>query len=134
MQPGAIPSSNCCLPLDSMLKTCRVFGSMIAALVVLSCGHRGTGNATLRVSGAWALYPLMVQWAQEYQRVDPTLRIDVSAGGAGKGITDTLAGLVDIGMVSREISPEAAARGAVFVLVARDATFPIVVDSVWTGK
>jgi phosphate transport system substrate-binding protein len=108
-----------------MSRSHRVLGCLAAVLLLLSCGPRAPEQAALHVSGAWALYPLMVQWAQAYQKVDPSLRIDVSAGGAGKGIADTLGGLVELGMVSREISPEEAAKGAVFVPVARDATFPI---------
>jgi len=65
----------------------------------------------------------MVRWAEEYQKLHPGVRIDVSAGGAGKGIADALAGLVNIGMVSREIRPEETAKGAFPVPVAIDAVF-----------
>jgi len=81
-------------------------------------------KATIRVSGAWALYPMMVKWAEEYQKIHPEIRIDVSAGGAGKGIADSLAGLVDIGMVSRNIKPEEIKQGAAFIPVVKDAVFP----------
>ncbi|MCK4445390.1 MAG: hypothetical protein KAW09_12655, partial [Thermoplasmata archaeon] len=42
----------------------------------------------IRVSGAWALYPMMVRWGEEYRTVNPELRVDVSGGGAGQGMTD----------------------------------------------
>ena len=61
-------------------------------------------NGNITVSGAFALYPLMQRWAEEYQKVNPGVKFDVSAGGAGKGMTDTLAGASDIGMISRAIS------------------------------
>jgi len=80
----------------------------------------------IEVSGAWALYPMMVKWAEEFQRVYPNVRIDVSAGGAGKGMADALAGLVDIGMVSREIYPEEIKKGAFWVSVCKDAVIPTV--------
>jgi len=80
----------------------------------------------IEVSGAWALYPMMVKWAEEYQKVHPNVRIDVSAGGAGKGMADALAGLVDIGMVSREIFPEEIKKGAFNVSVCKDAVVPTV--------
>jgi phosphate transport system substrate-binding protein len=79
-----------------------------------------TVKETINVSGAFALYPLMVQWAQEYQTTHPTVSIEVSAGGAGKGMTDALNGLVDIGMVSREIDPNETQAGAVYVAVTKD--------------
>jgi phosphate transport system substrate-binding protein len=78
-------------------------------------------RGVIRVSGAFALYPLMVKWAEEYQKLHPKLKIEVSAGGAGKGMTDALSGLVEIGMISREISPAEIAKGAFFVAVTEGA-------------
>ena len=80
----------------------------------------------IEVSGAWALYPMMVKWVEEFQKVHPKVRIDVSAGGAGKGMADALSGLVDIGMVSRDISPEEIKKGAFWVSVCKDAVVPTV--------
>jgi phosphate transport system substrate-binding protein len=85
-------------------------------------GHEVEANGgRIVISGAWALYPLMVCWAEEYQRQYPAVAVDISAGGAGKGMTDALANVVDLGMVSREIHPEESARGAWWISVARDA-------------
>jgi phosphate transport system substrate-binding protein len=81
---------------------------------------------TIRVSGAWALYPMMVKWAEEFKKVHPKVRIDISAGGAGKGVADTLSGLVDIGMVSRELRPEELRQKAFYVPVVKDAVFPTI--------
>jgi phosphate transport system substrate-binding protein len=83
-------------------------------------------EGSIRVSGAWALYPMMVKWAEEFKKVYPGVRIDVSAGGAGKGVADALSGLVDIGMVSRELRPEETRQNAFFVPVVKDAVFPTV--------
>ncbi len=93
-----------------------------------SCGgkQKSGANGTIKISGAWALYPMMVQWAQSYQQQHPEVRIDISAGGAGKGMADVLAGLADIGMVSREIRAEETARGAAFIPVVKDAVFPVI--------
>ncbi|MGZ5515602.1 MAG: PstS family phosphate ABC transporter substrate-binding protein [Candidatus Aminicenantales bacterium] len=75
----------------------------------------------LSLSGAWALYPLAVRWQEEFQKSHPGAVIDIQAGGAGKGIADALAGVVDIGMVSREINPAELEKGAVALAVAKDA-------------
>lgn len=83
-----------------------------------------TGKIT--VSGAFALYPLMVTWADEFQKVNPGVKIEVSAGGAGKGMSDTLGGMVDIGMVSREIFPAEIAKGAAYVGSTIDAVVPTI--------
>ena len=51
----------------------------------------------------------------------PGVRIDLSAGGAGKGMTDVLADVVDLGMVSREVYPPELEKGAVPFASAKDA-------------
>ncbi len=61
-------------------------------------------SGTVTLSGAWALYPMAVRWAEEFKKVHPGVRIDVQAGGAGKGMADALMGMADFGMVSREIN------------------------------
>ena len=67
---------------------------------------------------------MMVKWAEEFNKTYPQVRIDVSAGGAGKGAADALAGLTDIGMVSREVKPEETKQGGFHVAVVKDAVFP----------
>ncbi|MBQ7213419.1 MAG: PstS family phosphate ABC transporter substrate-binding protein [Bacteroidales bacterium] len=84
--------------------------------------QKGDGlSGDISVSGAFALYPLAVKWAEEFQKLHPRVRIDMSAGGAGKGMTDVLAGMVDLGMVSREIYGPELEKGACPVAVAKDA-------------
>lgn len=75
----------------------------------------------IQVSGAFALYPLMVRWAKEFKQIHKGVRIDITAGGAGKGMTDVLSGVVDVAMVSRHIYPEEAKLGAFKIGVAKDA-------------
>jgi phosphate transport system substrate-binding protein len=121
-----------------VLKTALLMGLAIALLLsAAGCGRGATqpgGGAqdgprgTITISGAWALYPLMVRWAEEYQELYPGVRFDISAGGAGKGMADALANAADIGMVSREIYPEEVAKGAFWVSVTKDAVLPAVSD------
>jgi len=83
-------------------------------------------QGTIAISGAWALYPMVVKWKEEFQKIYPLVKIDVSAGGAGKGMADALSRAADIGMVSREVSPEEAKKGAWWVSVTKDAVVPTV--------
>ena len=83
-------------------------------------------KGTITLSGAWALYPMVVKWAEEFQKIHPKVRLDVGAGGAGKGMADCLAKAVDIGMVSREIYPEEIKKGAWWVSVTKDAVVPTI--------
>ncbi|MBI4649057.1 MAG: extracellular solute-binding protein [Bacteroidia bacterium] len=80
----------------------------------------------ISISGAFALYPMTIKWANEFQKIHPEVRINISAGGAGKGMTDALSQMVDLGMVSRGISEEEIKKGAWFVAVTKDAVLPTI--------
>ncbi|MEW6381976.1 MAG: PstS family phosphate ABC transporter substrate-binding protein [bacterium] len=120
----------------------KVFGSILAAacifglIIALASGARsgepvidpkeGELKGTIAVSGAWALYPMAVKWAEEFQKIHPKVKIDIAAGGAGKGMADALAGIVDIGMVSRDIHPAEIQKGAFWISVVKDAVVPTI--------
>jgi phosphate transport system substrate-binding protein len=87
---------------------------------------KGELQGEISISGAFALYPLAVKWADEFQNLHQGVRIDISAGGAGKGMTDVLANVVDLGMVSREIYPPEIEKDAVSFAVAKDAVIATV--------
>ncbi|MEI9934918.1 MAG: substrate-binding domain-containing protein [Ferruginibacter sp.] len=83
-------------------------------------------QGNISISGAFALYPITVKWAQEFKKLHPGVNIDVSAGGAGKGITDVLSSVTDIGLVSRDLTPEEVKKGATYFSVTKDAVVPVV--------
>lgn len=86
-------------------------------------------SGTITMSGAWALYPMAVKWAEEFQKIHPGVRVDIGAGGAGKGMADALAGVVDLGMVSRDIYEAEKEKGAWWVSVTKDAVVPVVSEA-----
>lgn len=81
-------------------------------------------KGTISISGAFALYPMTARWAEEFQKIHPDVRIDISAGGAGKGMTDVLSGMVDLGMFSRGITDAEKAKGVWWIAVTQDAVLP----------
>jgi phosphate transport system substrate-binding protein len=83
-------------------------------------------SGTISISGAFALYPITVKWAEEFKKLHPDVKIDISAGGAGKGITDVLSSITDIGLVSRNLTPEESKKGANPFAVTKDAVVPVV--------
>ena len=124
------------MPAQPRIKNALLILLVLALLITATgCGQSDSGQlaspegeleGTIAVSGAWALYPLMVRWGEEFQKLHPDVRFDISAGGAGKGMADALANAVDIGMVSREVYPEEVNKGAFWVSVTKDAVFPTV--------
>jgi len=83
-------------------------------------------EGTITLSGAWALYPMAVRWGEEFTKLHPKVKVDVQAGGAGKGMADAIGGLVDIGMVSRDIDPSEIEKGAYPIGVTKDAVVPTI--------
>jgi phosphate transport system substrate-binding protein len=105
--------------------------TVLAVVAVLSAFKKietGPGpddlKGTINISGAFALYPITVKWAQEFKKQHPNVVFNISAGGAGKGITDALSGLVDIGLASRDINPAEIKKGAYTIYVTKDAVVP----------
>jgi phosphate transport system substrate-binding protein len=101
---------------------------IVSAVVIISRARPAEKGleGSLTISGAWALYPMALRWAEEFKRLYPGVRIDVQAGGAGKGIADVLAGVVDVGMVSRDIHPAEVEKGALAIAVCKDAVVPTI--------
>ena len=66
---------------------------LAAPILVSSCGSKSKASANgdelegrISLSGAFALYPLAVKWAEEFKKLHPNVSIEVDGGGAGKGI------------------------------------------------
>ena len=120
-----------------------LIAGLLIALLLSACGPQATPTqaenlqgvptqvelqGTLTISGAFALYPMMTRWGEEFQKLHPGVQLDLSAGGAGKGMTDAISGAVDIGMVSRDVTTDEEALGAYWVAVTKDAVFPSISD------
>src|SRR4030042_2094209 len=78
------------------------------------------------ITAAFAIYPLIRKLADEFQKIQPELRFDISASGAAKSVSDTLNGLSDLGGISREAHPQEKERGLWSAPVARDAVLAVV--------
>lgn len=65
-------------------------------------------SGRLLITGSSTVAPLVTEMAKRYEALHPDVRIDVQAGGSGKGISDARGGVVDIGMASRALKPEEA--------------------------
>ena len=111
---------------------------VLISLVLTGCG---AGSASITPVGATeyienrgsdTLVNLALAWAEQYQQEHPEVRLSVSGGGSGVGLTALINGTVDIANASRQIKPEEAQQAqaeglqpTAFV-VARDAIAVIV--------
>ena len=112
--------------MKRLLKYSLISGILLSALNIPKTLGQEKLSGQISISGAFALYPMTIIWAAEFRKIYPDVRIDISAGGAGKGIADALNGMVEIGMVSREINPEEIKKGAFPIAVTKDAVVAVV--------
>lgn len=113
----------------------KLISILLAGIAVLSVNyfiitqvHAEELSGTITLSGAWAIYPTAVAWGDAFQKLHPKVKIDVSAGGAGKGAADAINGLADIGMVSRDPDNAEINKGIIPVYILHDAVFPVISD------
>ena len=105
-----------------------------AIVLVSACGgdEKSSGeeakevNGTITISGAFALYPLVNVWAEEFRKKYPDVKFNISGGGAGKGMADLLGGAADLAMYSKDISPIEKSQGAYGFSVTKDAVIPTI--------
>jgi phosphate transport system substrate-binding protein len=109
-----------------LIKSFLLFAVLLSSVAVPKSYCQEKSSGQISISGAFALYPMVIRWADEYRKINPGVRFDISAGGAGKGISDALDGMVEIGMVSREIYPEEVKKGAFPIAVTKDAVVAVV--------
>lgn len=112
--------------MKKIYKLLLLLAVILQAASVQKTFCQGKKSGQISISGAFALYPMVVRWADEYKKINTEVRFDISAGGAGKGISDVLNGMVEIGMVSREIYPEEIKKGAFPVAVTKDAVVAVI--------
>ena len=110
-----------------MWKAFLIIGFIALATVQLATAQENKDQLKghISISGAWALYPMAIRWAEEFRKIHPDVKIDIAAGGAGKGMADALSKMVDLGMVSRKIYPAETQKGAWPVPVVKDAVAPV---------
>lgn len=103
--------------------------SILIAASITGCSPKTSNNYNIKtgysgnisISGAFALYPIVVLWSEDFKKEHPNVRFNISAGGAGKGITDVLTDMMDIGLVSRDLHEQEITNGAHPIFVAKDA-------------
>jgi phosphate transport system substrate-binding protein len=112
--------------------------SLLLFLVIVLCGckpkekepaspappERLSGKIT--ITGAYALYPLVVNWADEFIKLHPDVKINVEGSGTGLGIDDLLSGESQIAMVSRELTDDERGDSLVAIPVTKDAVVLII--------
>jgi phosphate transport system substrate-binding protein len=83
-------------------------------------------SGSFTISGAYALYPLVRKWSDDFMKIHPAVKIDVTKGGTGVGIDDLQAKKTQLAMISRPLTDEELTEGVWVVPVAKEGVAPIV--------
>lgn len=83
-------------------------------------------SGSFSITGAYALYPLIKNLADEFMAIHPGVRIEVEKTGTGEGITKLLEGKSHLAMISRPLTDEETSAGIWVIPVAKDGVAPIV--------
>ena len=93
----------------------------------------GDDTETLNVAGSTTVQPLMIELQKEFEKF-ANVNMNVTGGGSGVGVSSTLNGVADIGMLSRNLKTgegdgklvsHTIALDAVVVIVNRSAGLPV---------
>jgi phosphate transport system substrate-binding protein len=121
-----------------ILLTIRLVALLLIGLALAGCGTQSAQSTTdgaattIQNKGSDTIVNLALAWAEQYQTLEPDVRIAVTGGGSGTGIAALINGTVDLANASRQIKAEeleeAQANGIepVEFVIARDAIAVIV--------
>lgn len=103
------------------------FAPLAGAVLFVLSGQVSLAGEKIVLTGSSTIAPLLTEIGKRYEERNPGVRVDVQSGGSSRGISDTRAGLADIGMVSRALNNDEAdlrsyevARDGIGVIVHRD--------------
>lgn len=86
----------------------------------------GNVKGEITVSGSSSITPVMQKLAEEYQKINADVKINVQQSDSTTGVTDTINGVSDIGMASREVTEEELGQGITAQAIALDGIAVIV--------
>lgn len=83
-------------------------------------------SGTIRVGGSTSVDPMMVALKDKYIAHNPDVKIEISGGGSGTGISEATSGVIDIGMSSRALKDSEKEGGLTDYIIALDGVAVIV--------
>ncbi len=103
------------------IRLVAVLMGMFVLSGAFALGGQDSGSApyTIEVGGSTSVTPLMELFAEEYQKLNPNIKININGTGSGDGIKNADV-LYQIGMSSRELTPAEQGMGLKETTIAID--------------
>jgi phosphate transport system substrate-binding protein len=78
--------------------------------VVIGCSNQANNENLIRVAGSSTVLPIATKAAEKFRESHSRVKITVSPGGSGVGVRSLGSGLIEVGMVSRDLTDEERGR------------------------
>ena len=111
--------------MGGALAGCGDSGSDASTSSASSTG-KGNQEVTIAVSGSTSVGPLMEKVAKAYEAKNSNVSIEINQVGSSAGIKDTINGVAELGMSSRDLKDEEKASGVEGTAIAYDGIAVIV--------
>lgn len=111
--------------IGGALAGCGDSGSDASTSSASSTG-KGNQEVTIAVSGSTSVGPLMEKVAKAYEAKNTNVSIEINQVGSSAGIKDTINGVAELGMSSRDLKDEEKASGVEGTAIAYDGIAVIV--------
>src|SRR5580765_7659806 len=115
IKPGARTASSARSSQSSPIVRTRLSALRLGGIMTLAAGFALTGcnkkkMVEIRVKGSDTMVQLVQAWSETYQKVNPSVRLNLNGGGTGTGVAALENNQTDICDASREIKPEERAK------------------------
>ena len=111
--------------IAALMGFCVVMGVFAGGNKDSGTENRGAAPFTIEIGGSTSVTPLMEQLADEYQKANPHIKVNINGTGSGDGINNA-GTLYQIGMSSRELTPAEQGTGLKETIIAIDGIAVIV--------
>jgi phosphate transport system substrate-binding protein len=123
--PSAAPSESAA-PASSAAESAAPASSAAESPAAPASSDASAVSGKVQMSGSTSMEKVANALAEAFMEKNPDVTVDVQLGGSSVGITDVIAGKVDIGNASRELKEEEISQGAVPNVIAIDGIAMIV--------
>jgi phosphate transport system substrate-binding protein len=89
----------------------KILPAILLTILLFGCKQVTTRQETtlpfhkgpIRITGAYALNPLVTAWIAEFKKTHPSVEFDIKPNGSGSGLKDLTSGQTDIAMISSDV-------------------------------
>ncbi len=83
-------------------------------------------SGTVKITGSSSVAPIIEKLKEAYNKINPNAVIEIQQSDSTNGVSSTIDGICDIGMISRQLSKQELSKGISSTVIALDAIAVIV--------